>query len=78
MGPILDLMPRWSRSTSLFRYFEDRSFVLWGQFVGLLRLPNGTMRASIGSEEDRMARMTLMPVGFVEQRLGCGHIPPVA
>jgi hypothetical protein len=78
MGPILDLMPRWSCSSRLFRYFEDRSFVLLGQFVSLLHLPNGTMRARIGSEADLMARMTLMTDRFVEQRLGCGHIPPVA
>jgi hypothetical protein len=30
MGRVLDLMPRWSYSSRLFRSFEDRSLVLLG------------------------------------------------
>jgi hypothetical protein len=64
--------------SNLFRLLRRPQLRAFGQHVGVLHLPHGTMRGRIAIEGDRMGRMTLMSDRFLEERLGCGHIAPVA
>jgi hypothetical protein len=73
IGLVLDLIPRWSCSMRLFRYFEDRNFVRQRQAV-LSHLTDCAMRRSIAIEGDRVRRPTVIPNRLFEECLGCGYI----
>jgi hypothetical protein len=74
IGLVLDLIPRWSCSMRLFRYFEDRNFVRQGSRPSSRISQPCAMRRSIAIEGDRVRRPTVIPNRLFEECLGCGYI----